>query len=109
VIARDGPRLSRVLVAGERDLHTRATWRHSRGNKEADASTRALTGTWREGHLCVLRSPPAPPVLRMTGVDMVAVHGLSDAMAPTLLAEIGTGMSQWPDEQHCCSWLGSHA
>jgi transposase len=39
-------------------------------------------------------------------VDLVAVHGLSDAMAQTLLAEIGTDMRQWPDDKHFGSWLG---
>jgi transposase len=46
------------------------------------------------------------PRLRMTGVDLVAGHGSSDAIAPTRLAEIGTARRQWPDEQHGCSWLG---
>jgi hypothetical protein len=45
-------------------------------------------------------------ILRITGVDLVAVHGLSDSLAQTLFAEIGTDMSKWPDEKHCGSWLG---
>jgi transposase len=31
-------------------------------------------------------------LLRITGVDLVAVHGMSDAMAQTILAEMGTDM-----------------
>jgi hypothetical protein len=46
------------------------------------------------------------PMLRITGVDLVAVHGMSDAIAQTMVSEIGTDMSTWPDEKHCCSWLG---
>ena len=45
-------------------------------------------------------------ILRITGVDLVAVHGISDAMAQTMLAEIGTDRRKWPDDKHCCSWLG---
>jgi hypothetical protein len=45
-------------------------------------------------------------ILRITGVDLIAVHGISDSMAQTILAEIGTDMSKWPDDKHCCSWLG---
>jgi len=45
-------------------------------------------------------------ILRITGVALVAVHGISDALAQTMLAEMGTDMSKWPDDKHCCSWLG---
>jgi transposase len=45
-------------------------------------------------------------ILRMTGVDLVAVHGLSDALAQTMLSEIGTDMRTWPDDNPCCAWLG---
>ncbi len=42
----------------------------------------------------------------ITGVDLVAVHGISDALAQTILAEVGTDMAKWPDDKHFCSWLG---
>jgi hypothetical protein len=45
-------------------------------------------------------------ILRITGVDLVAVHGLSDALAQTILAEMGTDMRKWPDDKHFGSWLG---
>jgi len=45
-------------------------------------------------------------ILRITGVDLVAVHGMSDSLAQTMLAEIGTDMSKWPDDKHFSSWLG---
>jgi hypothetical protein len=45
-------------------------------------------------------------ILRITGVDLIAVHGISDSLAQTILAEIGTDMSKWPDDKHFCSWLG---
>src|SRR5262249_55704677 len=45
-------------------------------------------------------------ILRITGVDLVAVHGISASIAQTILAEMGTDMSKWPDDKHCCSWLG---
>jgi transposase len=45
-------------------------------------------------------------LLRSTGVDLVAVHGMSDSIAQTIVSEIGTDMSKWPDDKHFCSWLG---
>jgi len=39
-------------------------------------------------------------------VGLVAVHGISTSIAQTILSEIGTDMSKWPDEKHFCSWLG---
>ena len=160
-----GQRILRAIVAGERDPHTLAAWRHSRCQKDSDDIARALTGTWREEHLLVLKpalalcdvstahlracdaqiahtvsilkphvepvpnepvptrplTPPRTPhshsknapasntrahILRITGVDLVAVPGISTSIAQTMLSAIGTDMSKWPDEKHCCSWLG---
>jgi transposase len=42
----------------------------------------------------------------MTGVDLVAVHGISTSIAQTIVSEIGTDMRTWPTEKHVCSWLG---
>jgi transposase len=43
---------------------------------------------------------------RLTGVDLVAVTGISASIAQTLPSEIGTDMRQSPTVTHCCSWLG---
>jgi transposase len=43
---------------------------------------------------------------RITGVDLVAVQGISASLAQTILSEIGTDMSRFPTEKHFCSWLG---
>ncbi|MGH8245602.1 MAG: transposase [Gammaproteobacteria bacterium] len=43
---------------------------------------------------------------RLTGVDVVAVHGISASLAQTILSETGTEVTQWPTEKHYCSWLG---
>ncbi len=43
---------------------------------------------------------------RITGVDLVAVHGLSASLAQTIVAEVGTDMSKFPNEKNFCSWLG---
>jgi len=43
---------------------------------------------------------------RICGVDLVAVHGISVSLAQTMVAEIGTDMSKFPNEKHFCSWLG---
>ena len=160
-----GQRIIRAIVAGERDPRTLAALRNYRCQKDGDEIARALTGTWREEHLFVLkqalalfdfyttqlsecdtqiehafsvikpRFEPAPEALRLprpttprckphshsknapsgntrahllriTGVDLVAVHGISASIAQTILSEIGTDMSKWPDDKHFCSWLG---
>jgi hypothetical protein len=31
---------------------------------------------------------------------------MSDSIAQTIVSEIGTDMSKWPDDKHFCSWLG---
>jgi hypothetical protein len=46
------------------------------------------------------------PILRITGVDLVAVHGISDALAQTMLAEMGTDMRKGPTDKPVCAWLG---
>ena len=43
---------------------------------------------------------------RLTGVDVVAVHGISASLAQTILSETGTDVTQWPTEKHFASWLG---
>lgn len=44
--------------------------------------------------------------MRVTGIDLVAVHGVSASLAQTIVSEIGTDMSKWPTEKHFSSWLG---
>ena len=66
-------------------------------------------------------SPPAKPgsktktkppdstrqhLFRITGVDLVAIDGISASLAQTILSEIGTDMSRFPTVKHFCSWLG---
>jgi transposase len=43
---------------------------------------------------------------RLTGVDLVAVTGISASIAQTILAEVGTDMRKFPTVKHFCSWLG---
>jgi len=43
---------------------------------------------------------------RIAGIDIVAVHGISASLAQTIIAEIGTDMTKFPNEKHFCSWLG---
>jgi transposase len=45
-------------------------------------------------------------IIRLTGVDLVAVTGLNATLVQTILAEIGTDMDKWPTEKHFASWLG---
>jgi transposase len=43
---------------------------------------------------------------RITGVDLVAVTGISASIAQTIISEVGTDMHQFPTVKHFCSWLG---
>ena len=43
---------------------------------------------------------------QLTGVDLVAIDGLSDSSVATILSEVGTDMSRFPTAKHFCSWLG---
>ena len=43
---------------------------------------------------------------RICGVDLTAVHGVSASLAQTILLEVGTDMTKFPNEKHFCSWLG---
>ena len=43
---------------------------------------------------------------RIIGVDLVAVMGLSAASVQTILSEIGSDMSRFPNVKHFCAWLG---
>lgn len=43
---------------------------------------------------------------RICGVDISAVHGVSASLAQTIVIEVGTDMSKFPNEKHFCSWLG---
>jgi transposase len=43
---------------------------------------------------------------RICGVDLVTVPGISVPLAQTIITEVGTDMSKFPNEKHFCSWLG---
>jgi transposase len=45
-------------------------------------------------------------IYRIIGVDLVAIDGISNTIAQTLLAEIGTDVAAWPTVKHFASWLG---
>jgi transposase len=73
------------------------------------APAEATTSPRRQPHSPSQKAPRVNTrahILRLTGVDLVAVHGISDALAQTMLAEIGTNMDKGPDDKPGCSWLG---
>lgn len=43
---------------------------------------------------------------RICGVDLTAVQGISASLAQTIVIEVGTDMSKFPNEKHFSSWLG---
>jgi len=155
-----GQAMIRAIVAGERDPHKLAALRNYRCKKDEQEIAKALTGTWREEHLFILKqslelydfytrqleacdaeiehayslvrpeweveekqdmpeskrnshSKNAPKKVqvrkhlkRICGVDLTAVHGVSASLAQTIVLEVGTDMSKFPNEKHFCSWLG---
>jgi hypothetical protein len=55
VMGATGQRILRAIVAGERNPRTLAALRNYRCHKALDEIARALTGTWRDAHLFVLK------------------------------------------------------
>jgi transposase len=160
IVGNTGQAILRAIVGGERDPYKLARLRNYRCKKDESEIAKALTGTWREEHVFILKqslelydfyskeiercdeeiektyrqlhadrevdeekelpkykrkthSKNAPQVVqvrkhlrRISGVDLTAVHGLSDSLAQTIVSEVGTDMSQFPNEKHFCSWLG---
>lgn len=43
---------------------------------------------------------------RITGVDLTSIDGINVMTAQTVVAEIGTDLRPFPDEDHFASWLG---
>jgi hypothetical protein len=45
-------------------------------------------------------------LLRIVGVDLVAVPGINTSLAQTILSEVGLDMTKFPSAKHCGVWLG---
>jgi hypothetical protein len=156
-----GLKIIRAILAGERNPQTLAALREAGCKKSAEEIGKALTGTWREEHLFVLKQSvllydfyteqiqacdleiehlygltrpdweggeisPLPErkknshsknmpqhseeirkhLKRISGVDLSLVDGFGVSLAQTVIMEVGTDMSKFPDEKHFCSWLG---
>lgn len=156
-----GLKIIRAILAGERDPQTLASLREPGCKKSAEEIGKALTGTWREEHLFILKQsmmlydfyteqiqacdleierlygltrpdwesgeiqpltkrkrnshsknlPHNPEEIRkhlkrISGVDLSLVDGFGVSLAQTVIMEVGTDMSKFPDEKHFCSWLG---
>ena len=155
-----GLTIIRAIVGGERNPHRLAELRNYRCKKDEAEIAQALTGTWREEHLFILKqslefydfytrqievcdaeiermyslvrpdweakAPKTPStgkrhshsknapkdvdvsrhLQRICGVDLTAVHGISASLAQTIVIEVGTDMSKFPNEKHFSSWLG---
>lgn len=156
-----GQKIIRAILAGERDPQALAAKREAGCKKSAEEIGKALTGTWREEHLFVLKQSvmlydfyteqiqacdeeierlygltrpdwdngEVQPLTnrkknshsknlphhaeeirthlkRISGVDLSLVDGFGVSLAQTVIMEVGTDMSKFPDEKHFCSWLG---
>lgn len=154
-----GEAMIRAIVAGQRDPHKLAGMRNYRCKKDEQEIAKALTGTWREEHLFILKqslelydfysqqleacdaelertyslvcpnwrqadlrelpqkrnshSKNGPKnvqvrkhLKRICGVDLTAVQGVSASLAQTMVLEVGTDMSKFPNAKHFCAWLG---
>jgi len=160
ITAVTGQATLRALVNGERAPLRLAQLRNPACKSSPDDMAKALTGTWQEEQLFILKQalelydyytakvrecdaqiarqfsvmkprfdgtespavlPPVKPgsksknqpsydarahLVRLPGVDLVAVTGISASIAQTIMAEIGTDMSKFPTVKHFCSWLG---
>jgi len=150
-----------AILAGERDPQKLAALREPGCKNSEEEIGKALTGTWREEHLFVLKQsmemyvfytqqiqacddeiervyslirpdwdagelkPPSKRkrnshsknrpqnpesirkhLKRISGIDLSAVDGFGISLAQTVLMEVGTDMSKFPNEKHFCSWLG---
>lgn len=156
-----GQKIIRAILAGVRDPRMLASLREPGCKKNVEEIGKALTGTWREEHLFVLKqsvllydfyteqiqacdeeierlyaltrpdweaghvqpttqrkrnshsknAPHNPEEIRkhlkrISGVDLSLVDGFGVSLAQTVIMEVGTDMSKFPDEKHFCSWLG---
>ena len=156
-----GLKIIRAILVGERDPQTLAGLREPGCKKRAEEIGKALTGTWREEHLFILKqsmrlydfyteqiqacdeeierlygltrpdwkTEEVQPLTkrkknshsknlphnaeevrkhlkRLSGVDLSLVDGFGVSLAQTVIMEVGTDMSKFPDEKHFCSWLG---
>ena len=156
-----GQKIIRAILAGERDPNALAALREPGCKKSAEEIGKALTGTWREEHLFILKQSmllydfyteqiqacdleierlygltrpdweagEVEPLTRrkknshsknlphnaeavrkhlkrISGVDLSLVDGFGVSLAQTVIMEVGTDMSKFPDEKHFCSWLG---
>lgn len=161
VTGETGQAIIRAIVAGERDPQKLAALRDRNCKKSEEEIGKALTGTWREEHLFIVKQslemydfytkqieacdaeidrmyaltrpdwkeddlPPLPRkkrnshsknapqntgdirkhLKRISGVDISVVDGFGVSLAQTVIMEVGTDMSKFPDEKHFCSWLG---
>jgi transposase len=161
VMGDTGQAIIRAIVAGEHDPHRLAAMRDRNCKKSEEEIGKALTGTWREEHLFIIKQslemydfytrqieicdseidrmyalmrpdwkvddlPPLPQkkrnshskngpqnkdeirkhLKRISGVDISVVDGFGVSLAQTVIMEVGTDMSKFPDEKHFCSWLG---
>jgi len=160
VTGETGQAIIRAIVGGERDPQKLAALRNRRCQKSEEEIGRALTGTWREEHLFVLKqslemydfytqqieacdaeiermygmtrpdgeqgeiAPLSPKkrqshsknapknaeeirkhLKRISRVGITVVDGFGVSLAQTVIMEVGTDMSKFPDEKHFCSWL----
>ncbi len=156
-----GQKIIRAILTGERKPQALAALREAGCKKSTEEIGKALTGTWREEHLFVLKQsvllydfyteqiqacdeeierlygltrpdwetgevepftrrkknsrsknlPQHPEEIRkhlkrISGVDLSVVDGFGVSLAQTVIMEVGTDMSRFPDEKHFCSWLG---
>lgn len=156
-----GQKIIRAIVGGERNPETLSALRAPGCKHSEEDIAKALTGTWREEHIYILKqslelydfystkisacdaeiekrygmtrpdwtageledwrvkksnshSKNAPQnqeeirkhLKRISGVDLSLVDGFAVSLAQTVIMEVGTDMSRFPNEKHFCSWLG---
>jgi transposase len=103
------------IVACDREIEERL--QRFEAKLEVDEATAASVGKKRRrggggsSKIKVMRrNEPAfnceAELLRMTGVDLTSINGISASTALLIVSEIGMDMSKWKTEKHFASWLG---
>lgn len=125
IMGTSGRRILKALIAGETDAEKLAALGHERLGCSRVALAEALTGRVREHHRFLLgqhlhtigqleesiaafdaRIGVALAPFRDIVARLMEVPGLGQTAVETLIAEIGTDMSQFPTAGHLLSWAG---
>ena len=125
IVGASGRRILKAIIAGESDAGRLADLGSSRLAASREALVAALTGRIRDHHCFLIgqhlktieqlevtmaefdaRVEAALAPFRNAFERLTEIPGVSRTVAATIIAEIGTDMSQFPSADHLVSWAG---